>query len=292
MIETENLSKVYGTFKALDNLNLTIEKNDVFGFLGPNGAGKTTTINLLMGMLQPTSGRIKIAGIDVLKNPLDVKKICGYMPENPGFYDNLTARQNLQYFLQFYDKSKENSEDLLEMVGLGDFADKKVGGFSKGMKQRLGMAQALLNDPEVIFLDEPTAGLDPMGVSEFRDIIKKLKEEGKTIFFSSHILSEVKEVCDTIGILFRGKLVIKRSIKDLIKNNFRLLLETDPKLNISLIKPFISKVEFNGSSALILNLEDDYRIDISKVVSKNGYLIKEMHLIEDLEEIYLKAVQK
>ncbi|HIE13841.1 TPA: ABC transporter ATP-binding protein, partial [Candidatus Bathyarchaeota archaeon] len=211
-----------------------------------------------------------------------------------GFYDNLTARQNLLYFLEFYkvskNKAKIRTDDLLELVGLGDSTDKKVGEFSRGMKQRLGMAQALLNDPDIIFLDEPTAGLDPKGVADFRELIKRLAKDGKTIFFSSHILSEVKEVCESIGIISKGKLVVKGKIKELLRKNTRIIVETEPALNESLIKPFASKVEFNDSK-IVFESEKDCRAELSKILCKNGYLIKEMHLIESLEEIYLKAVR-
>ncbi|AEA46296.1 ABC transporter ATP-binding protein [Archaeoglobus veneficus] len=296
MIETENLTKLYGNFRALDNLNLYIEENEIFGFLGPNGAGKTTTINLLMGMLQPTSGKIRISGIDVLRNPLEVKKICGYLPENVGFYDNLTAKQNLLYFSEFYKIAKGEAvkrvDELLERVGLNYAADKKVGEFSKGMKQRLGMAQALLNDPDVIFLDEPTSGLDPKGAADFRKLIRELAGEGKTIFFSSHILSEVKEICDTIGIILRGKLIVRGKLKELVKGKVKVLIETQPALNESLVKHLASKIELNGSK-VILETEEDCRAELSKILCENGYLIKELRLMEPgLEEIYLKVIEE
>jgi len=296
MIEVENLTKVYGKSKAVDNLNLYIEENEIFGFLGPNGAGKTTTINLLMGMLQPTSGKIRIAGIDVVRNPFEVKKICGYLPENVDFYDNLTAKQNLLYFLEFYGmpktEARERVDELLERVGLGHVASKKVGEFSRGMKQRLGMAQALLNDPEVVFLDEPTSGLDPKGAADFRKLIRELAREGKTIFFSSHILSEVKEVCETVGIILRGRLVVKEKLKELVKSNVKILIETQPALDESLVRPFASKIELNGSK-IIIETENDCKVELSKVLWENGYSIKELHLLEpDLEEVYLKVMEE
>lgn len=292
MIEIENLTKMYKNFKALDGLNLKIEENEVFGFLGPNGAGKTTTINLMMGMLQPTSGSIRIAGIDVVKNPLEIKKMCGYLPENVGFYDNLTAKQNLLYFSEFYKMSKHEAtkiiDDLLELVGVAHAADKKVGEFSKGMKQRLGLAQALLNDPKVIFLDEPTSGLDPQGAADFREIIRNLKKEGKTIFFSSHILSEVKEVCETVGIINKGKLIAKGRIED-FKQNIVIVVETEPALDASILESF-GNVKVKDSQAIV-EAEKDCRVEISKMLVEKGYIIKELHLTEpSLEEIYLSLV--
>lgn len=294
MITTQNLTKVFGSFKALDDLNLDVGENEIFGFLGPNGSGKTTTINLLMGMLQPTSGSIRIAGIDVLKNPLEVKKICGYMPEQAGFYDNLTARQNLLYFLEFYgSQDKEKVDNLIALVGLSDAMDKKVGEFSKGMKQRLSMAQALINDPQVVFLDEPTAGLDPRGVREFREIIRKLAKEGKTIFFSSHILSEVRETCEIIGIMSKGKLVVKEKLDELESKNIKIFVETEPVIDEGLVQPFASKIDLNNSengSKVVIESERDCRTELSNVLFQNGYSIKEIRLIENLEDTYLKAV--
>jgi len=294
LIEVENLTKMYGDFKALDGLSLKVEENDVFGYLGPNGAGKTTTINLMIGMLQPTSGSIRIADIDVEKNPLEVKKICGYLPENVGFYDHMTAKQNLLYFSEFYGFSKQETvriiDDLFELVGIADAANKKVGEFSRGMKQRLGLAQALLNDPKVIFLDEPTSGLDPQGAADFREIIRDLKKEGKTIFFSSHILSEVKEVCETVGIINKGKLVAKGKIEE-FNQNVTIVVETEPSIDASILEPF-GNVKVKDSQ-IIVEAEKDCRIEISKTLVQKGYIIKELHLMEpSLEEIYLRIVQE
>ncbi len=285
---------MYGNFKALDGLSLTIEENEVFGYLGPNGAGKTTTINLMMGMLQPTSGSIRIANIDVERDPLKVKKICGYLPENVGFYDHLTAKQNLLYFSEFYGLSRQEAlkiiDDLLELAGIADAADRKVGEFSKGMKQRLGLAQALLNDPKIVFLDEPTSGLDPQGAAEFREIIRKLKKEGKTIFFSSHILSEVKEVCETVGIINKGKLVAKGRIEE-FNQSFTIVVETEPLAEASVLEAF-GKVKVRDSK-LIVEAEKDCRLEISRILFDKGYLIKELHLMEpSLEEIYMRIVQE
>ncbi len=290
MIRTENLTKVYGKFKALDQLDLNIGENEVFGFLGPNGAGKTTTINLLMGMLQPTSGKVTIGGIDVTTDPLKVKKICGYLPENVGFYGHLTARQNLSYFLEFYKTDKKNViDDLLETVGISHAADRKVEQFSRGMKQRLGLAQALLNDPQVVFLDEPTSGLDPQGAADFRQIIRSLKKEGKTIFFSSHILSEVKEVCETVGIISNGKLIAKDSIEEFARSSMSIAVETQPAIDPSMLEPF-GEVSLEDSRAVV-DVKEDCRLDISQSLSQNGYIIRELHLMEpSLEKIYLNLV--
>jgi ABC-2 type transport system ATP-binding protein len=304
MIETRNLCKSYGPVKALDSLNLHVEENEIFGFLGPNGAGKSTTINLLMGMIQPTSGEIRIAGIDVVKNPIEVKKIAGYLPENVGFYGHMTARQNLTYFAEFYKINgvKERIDTLLEIVGLAEAADKKVGGFSRGMRQRLGLAQALLNDPEIVFLDEPTSGLDPEGAAEFRNLVSWLEREGKTVFFSSHILSEVRAVCRTIGIISRGRLVVKGDMKELTKklnDSVRIFVETEPQLNDeSILKSFASRIEVvekgeGRNRKYMLECDRDCRTEVAKTLFEMGYVVKELHLQEpSLEEIYLKIIQE
>ncbi|GAI87678.1 unnamed protein product, partial [marine sediment metagenome] len=189
MIKTENLTKVYNGNKAVDGLNLEIAEGDIFGFLGPNGAGKSTTILMLVGMIEPTEGKCIINEIEVARNPLKVKGIIGYLPEDVGFYGNMTAEQNLDYFARFYaamdaTERKKRIGELLELVQLNGVSQ-KVGGYSRGMNQRLGLAQALLNDPEVLFLDEPTANLDPEGVFQYRELTKQLSDEGKTIFISS-----------------------------------------------------------------------------------------------------------
>jgi len=218
MIKTENLTKVYNGNKAVDGLNLEIAEGDIFGFLGPNGAGKSTTILMLVGMIEPTEGKRIINDIEVARNPLKVKGIIGYLPEDVGFYGNMTAEQNLDYFARFYaamdaNKRKKRIGELLELVQL-DGVSQKVGGYSRGMNQRLGLAQALLNDPEVLFLDEPTANLDPEGVFQYRELTKQLSDEGKTIFISSHILAEVSKVCNTIGIISKGTLIARGTLEE------------------------------------------------------------------------------
>ncbi len=292
-VEVENLTKYYGKFKALDGVTFSIERNEVFGFLGPNGAGKTTTINLILGLINPDEGRIRVEGIDVLKNPLEVKRICGYLPEKAGFYEHLTAKQNLLYFSEFYgmnrDEALKKVKECLELVGLENAMDRKVGEFSRGMKQRLGLAQALINDPKVIFLDEPTAGLDPKGSADFLNIIRQLKDEGKTIFFSSHILSEVKKVCETFGVIYRGKLVRKGRIRD-FSTGYRIRISTHPELESDEILRKYGRVRWEDSCFMVES-ESDCRVEIAKELFENGYVVKEICLVEpSLEEIYFSII--
>src|SRR5579872_5264432 len=196
------------TRRTLDNLSLQVEDGEVLGFLGPNGAGKTTTLKLLMGLIFPTAGTARIRGRGI--DDVEMHREIGYLPEQPYFYDYLTARELLDYYARFfgYDAAERRArvERFLQMVGLGDAAGVQLRKFSKGMLQRAGIAQAILHDPKVVFLDEPMSGLDPVGRREVRDIILQLKEKGRTVFFSTHILSDAEVLCDRVGVLVGGKL--------------------------------------------------------------------------------------
>jgi len=218
MIRLEHLTKVYDGVRAVDDLTAEIPDGEIFGLLGPNGAGKSTTILMLVGLIEPTAGRCLINGLDTVRNPVSVKQQIGYMPEDVGFYATLSADENLAYFGALYGMDpgtcRERTDELLDLVGL-DGVTKTVGGYSKGMRQRLGLAKALLNDPKVIVLDEPTANLDPRGVADYRKIITGVAHAGTTVVVSSHILEEVSRVSTMIGILSAGRLVAQGSWKDL-----------------------------------------------------------------------------
>ena len=297
MIRTESLTKVYDGVKAVDSLSLHVEKGDVFGFLGPNGSGKTTTMGMMIGEIEPTSGQCLINGIDVLRHPLDVKRIIGYVPDGLGFYENLNARQNLRFFSQFYgipaDKAEKRISELLEYVGLAG-VDKKTEGFSRGMKQRLGIAQALINDPEVIFMDEPTNGLDPQGVMQVRNIIKDLSSQGKTIFFSSHILEEVRQVCRTIGIISRGKLIAQGTLDEvrhnMQKEDFVTIIVKSTGALPTISSPEIIDASYNDGTAII-RARSDIRDEISDQLTRSGVRIRELSIREKtLEEVFLQTV--
>lgn len=210
-ITISNISKWYGTKKngkySVKNLNLIIKKGNVFGFLGPNGAGKTTTIKMIVGLAKPTHGYISIAGGS--PDELKVKHKIGFMPESPSFYLYLTGREFLEFMSSIFNikNNEEKIKDLLVSVELLDAADRQIRTYSKGMLQRLGLAQALINDPDILFLDEPLDGLDPLGRAEIKKIILSLKAQNKTIFLNSHILSDVAELCDYVGIIDKGELL-------------------------------------------------------------------------------------
>ncbi|WP_324735817.1 ABC transporter ATP-binding protein [Thermococcus sp. SY098] len=300
-IEIESLTKMYGNLKAVDDLTLNVEKGIVFGFLGPNGAGKTTTILSMLGLIIPDRGSIRILGHDVLKEPIKVKKRIGFLPENATAYDELTAWKNLEFFANFYDFSKQEKEkrieELLKLVGLWDVKYRKVKTFSKGMKQRLLLAQALINDPEVLILDEPTSGLDPEGAHLVKSIVKEEREKGKTVFFSSHILSEVEELSDKVGIIVKGKLRALGTLEE-IKKQFMELegyeIKVETKQEIPEIElPEIIRIEYPTRNRAIIFAKADIREELSEFLADKGITIVSLEIEEpSLEDIFLKTIYK
>ncbi len=225
VIETRDLTKVYGEQVAVDHLNLQIPPGEVFGFLGPNGAGKTTTLLMLLGLSEPTSGKAWVSGFDPTREPLKVKRLVGYLAENVGFYDEMNAEQNMLFLSRLNgipdDLTRKRIPELLKTVDLEVDSKKKVGQFSRGMRQRLGIAEVLLKDPQVIFLDEPTLGLDPDGSLQMLNLIRSLSRDKKiTVFFSSHLLDQVQKICHRVGIMIKGHLVAVGRIEDLAKEKF------------------------------------------------------------------------
>ncbi len=225
IIELVNLTKRYGSFTAVDQLNLSINKGEIFGLLGPNGAGKSTTILMMLGLTEPSEGSVSVCNINPVSNPIGVKRKVGYLPEDMGFYYNLSGIENLIFTARLNSLSdreaKQKVEILLDKVGLTDAASKKTGKYSRGMLQRLGLADVLIKNPEVIILDEPTLGIDPTGVRSFLDLIVRLsREDGITVLFSSHDLPHVQEVCDRVGLFVKGKLIAEGDIQSLSKQLF------------------------------------------------------------------------
>ncbi|ACU05073.1 ABC transporter ATP-binding protein [Pedobacter heparinus] len=225
IIQLKSLTKCYGTQRAVDDLSLDIYKGEIFGLLGPNGAGKTTTILMMLGLTDPTSGSAFVCGYNATNNPIAVKRKVGYMPDSLGFYDNMTALENLKYIARLNGLTekeiKVRTVETMETVGLSAALNKKTATFSRGMKQRLGLADVLIKQPDVIILDEPTLGIDPSGVREFLALIKRLsKEQGLTVLLSSHHLHHVQQVCDRVGIFVKGKLLAQGNIDTLSGNVF------------------------------------------------------------------------
>lgn len=225
IIELDNLCKTYGDHRAVDHLSLSIRKGEIFGLLGPNGAGKTTTILMMLGLTEPTSGAVKVCGIDPVRNPIEVKRKVGYLPDDVGFYHHMTGLENLLYTAALNRIPRAEAEkrawELLEKVKLTDAAHKKTGTYSRGMRQRLGLADVLMKRPEVIILDEPTLGIDPEGVREFLQLIRELsRNEGITVLLSSHQLHHVQQICDRVGLFVGGKLLAEGNIERLAQQLF------------------------------------------------------------------------
>lgn len=221
VIHTTGLSKRYNGKSAVRDLDLEVLPGEIFGFLGPNGAGKTTTILMLLGLTEPSGGTLRVLDMDPVRNPLEVKRQVGYLPENVGFYPDLTARQNLRYVAELNglrgDPAESRIEEAMERVGLKEAADNRVQSFSRGMIQRLGIAELLLKDPKLIILDEPTLGLDPDGIRKIIALIRQLRDErGMSVLLSSHLLHQVQQICDRVGILHEGRLVACGTIDELV----------------------------------------------------------------------------
>ena len=217
MIETNALTKKYGDLIAVDDLSLRVKPGEIFVFLGPNGAGKTTTIKILTGLLQPTSGKASVAGIDVVESPIEVKRIMGYLPEDPYLYDKLTGREFLQFVTDMHGvKNNQGKVDLfMELFELSSAADELIEGYSLGMKKKVAIGAALIHDPKVLFLDEPTGGLDPKSARMMKDLLQDIRDRGNTVFMTTHILEVAEKMCDRVGIINNGKLIKVGTIEEL-----------------------------------------------------------------------------
>ena len=293
MIRCEHLTKVYNGVPAVDDLCLDIPEGEIFGLLGPNGAGKSTTILMVIGLIEPTSGACYIDGTEVATNPIEVKRKIGYMPEDVGFYATLTAEENLEYSAKLYGMDgatrRKRIPDLLSLVGL-EGVTKVVGGYSKGMRQRLGIAKALINEPKAVILDEPTANLDPQGVADYRRIIRETAENGTTVLVSSHILSEVSKVCTSAGILSHGKLVASGRWEDLARagGSGHVIIRVETKAPMpEFSHPSLISAEYaDGHRAARLVAETDICDAVAEAAGPSG--IRRLERDEpDLEDVFL-----
>ena len=306
IIQTSHLTKRYGSKIAVNDLNLSIRKGEVFGLLGPNGAGKTTTILMLLGLTEPTAGRATIAGCDCTRNPLEVKSIVGYLPDNVGFYTDMTGRQNLRFTGRLNGLGGQELEDridaLLERVGMTEAADKKTGTYSKGMRQRLGIADVLIKDPQVIIMDEPTLGIDPEGMRELLNIIRDLSvKDGRTVLISSHQLQQIQQVCDRVGIYVEGTLVACGTLAELeahIQKNGTYLLEVDVEpcddqiLGMLAGQDGILGIAKEGRRFMITS-KKDIRPQLTKFLGEHDYTVMHLHQRGgDLDEIYRRYFEK
>ncbi|MDI6847489.1 MAG: ABC transporter ATP-binding protein [Candidatus Bathyarchaeia archaeon] len=304
-IETIGLTKRYRSLTAVDKLNLKVEKNTIHGFLGPNGAGKTTTIKVLMGLLRADEGVIKVLGNEMHGDMPEVRLKVGYMPELPKFPKHLKGLELLDIYGRMYGMTekqrKEQIPKLLETVGLKGREKDFVGKYSKGMQQRLGIAQALLGDPELVILDEPSLGLDPVGMVEVRELVKDIAKEGRTVFLSSHLLFEVEQVCTHVTVIHKGAALASDTLQN-VYNKFSgaVVLQVElAKPSNEVVKalkglPFVSGVEQERNTLTIeLKTRDDVRPQISQEITKAGGVIVSMNLKgQTLEEVFMQLITK
>lgn len=313
IIELRGLTKFYGSVKAVDDLHLEIGKGEIFGFLGPNGTGKTTTILMMLGLTEPFAGTAIVCGVNATSHPIDVKRRVGYMPDSVGFYDNMTALENLMYIARLSGipelEIEARSRETLDMVGLAGETDKKTSAYSRGMKQRLGLAEVLIRKPEVIILDEPTLGIDPSGVKEFLSFIRRLSRQQKlTVLLSSHHLHQVQQVCDRVGIFVEGKLLVEGNIETLSRNlfgeeSFTVIISVRESLHASedLIKELeqqlaaIKRINFSEKSAEF-SCTEDVTPEIVRFFVEKGFNVmgvnKKQFGLDEIYEQYFENNQK
>ncbi len=303
MIEVKNLVKRYGTFSAVNNISFEAAPGEIVGLLGPNGAGKTTTMRILTGFMPPSEGSVKVEGFDVLENSMEVRRRVGYMPERVPVYLDMTVHGYLTFWAKLRGMKQPNTQvnQMLERFSLGDRRNKLVRSLSKGLRQRLGLAQALVHNPPVVILDEPTIGIDPQQVIEVRETVRALREN-HTVLFSSHILSEVEQVCDRVIIIHKGKIMASGTPQQLAKkykpgvhlyvslsgrsqSEIRALLESLPK---------VDNVREQAAGFVLSSRTDaDLRADVSSIIAKHQLTLLEMRLVEvTLEDIFLNIVDK
>jgi len=305
VIETENLTKHYGDVVAVDNLNLVVHKGEIFGLLGPNGSGKTTTILMLLGLTEPTAGKVRVLGLDPVRQPLSVKARVGYMPDEVGFYDELTARENLIYIAKLNGLPRAEAyrriDEALARMGLHEVADRPVATFSRGMRQRLGVADVLIKQPQLIIMDEPTQGLDPEGAREFLRIISNLKQEGITILLSSHLLHQVQAVCDRVGLFHRGRMVLEGTVTDLAQqvlgSAYRVHLQADgsPSALMEALQRLHNVVEVRQEdhNRYEVAARSDVRAEAAKaVVAAGGRLLSLDVEAPSLDDIYARYFEE
>jgi len=305
VIETNKLTKKYADFVAVDTLDLTVMRGEVYGLLGPNGAGKTTTILMLLGLTDPTAGTVNVLGFDPTRKPLSVKSRVGYIPDEVGFYDELTARENLIYIAKLNGIPREEAnrriDEALDLVGLFDVADHRVKTFSRGMRQRLGVADVLIKKPKLIIMDEPTQGLDPESAHEFLGIIRDLVKEDTSMLLSSHLLHQVQSVCDRVALFHQGRKVLEGSVEELAREvlggAYRIRIQVEdptPSLFEALQNlPGVVNIHKNDHQVYEIEAEHDLRPQAAEAVVNGGHKLLLMDLeSQSLDDIYTRYFEE
>ncbi|KLE16289.1 ABC transporter ATP-binding protein [Clostridium sp. C8] len=304
MLVIKSLEKSYGKFKALNGLNLEIEKGEIFGFIGPNGAGKSTTMKIVSGLLSPDSGEVYVDGIDAIKNNKALKDKIGYMPDFFGVYDNLRAIEYLEFYASIYgivgEEARKLSMDLLELVNLQDKYDANVDGLSRGMKQRLCLARCLVHNPELLILDEPASGMDPRARFEMKGILKNLKEMGKTIIVSSHILSELGEICTRIGIIKNGSIVCEGTVEEVMLRasgtapiNITVIEEPEKAIEVLKQMPDVKEISIDGNkiTASVTGGDEEAKKILKALVTQDVSVIGFAKAIGNLEDVFIQITE-
>ncbi|MGZ0747888.1 ATP-binding cassette domain-containing protein [Haloparvum sp. AD34] len=292
-IELAGVTKRYEDVTAVEGLDLTVEEGEIYGFLGPNGAGKSTTINVLLDFVRPTSGDVHVLGRDAQAESVAIRRRTGVLPEGFSVYDRLTGREHVEFAIESKELDVE-PDPILERVGLTDDADRKAGGYSKGMEQRLALAMALVGQPQLLILDEPSSGLDPAGAKEMREIVREEAERGATVFFSSHVLGQVEAVCDRVGILRDGHLVAEDSIEGLREavggeESLRITVDaaSDDQLDAVRALAGVSAAATDGGTVSV-TCESGAKTDVISTLEEQGVTVKDFQTEEtSLEDLFL-----
>jgi ABC-2 type transport system ATP-binding protein len=302
-VEVEDLVKVFGDFVAVDHIRFQVEKGEIFGFLGPNGAGKSTTIRMLCGLLLPTSGKGKVAGFDIMENPEKIKQAIGYMSQKFSLYDDLTVIENLRFFGGIYGLSgslqKKREGEVLEMIGLQDFRDRITRTLAVGSKQRLALGCAILHEPSILFLDEPTSGVDPISRRNFWSLIQQMGEKGVTTFVTTHYMDEA-EYCGRLALIYQGRIIASGTPSELkVKTLSGGVLEVEcdplvPALDLLKKEPWISEAAVFGDGLHVIGKEGiDLEREVTALFQRHGILLKRMGRIRpSLEDVFVSLIEK